>query len=87
MLLHEVINEIKGLRHNASSRSVHDIYNLLVNNRVRFESKIDAHDFNGLLGTFKTLTDRRPAEYNEPRFRDEFKRAVDLLLFYLDKII
>jgi hypothetical protein len=87
MLLHEVINEIKGHGVSASSRSVHEIYNMLENNRLRFESRIGADDFKGVLTTFRELTGRKPADYTTARFKDEYDRAFNLLMFYLGKIL
>jgi hypothetical protein len=87
MLLHEVISEIRDLGREPSGKAVHDIFNLLANNRAQFEKRLGAEEFAGVFRAFRDLTDRSPGQYHHAMFRDEYQRAFNLLMFYLGKIL
>ncbi len=87
MQLPHLINEIKELSKNTPRKAAFDIYNILENNKTKFEGKMDADTFDHILNSFEKLAFAGAAEFNSPQYKDEFEKQYNLLSFYLNKII
>jgi hypothetical protein len=86
MLLDQVINEIRQLRDAPNRRSAIEIHRLLDGNMNAFNNRMDADSFRILLNDFKKLADAQASEYMSEGYKRDYKKAYDLLMFYLEKI-
>lgn len=87
MLLHQIINEIKGLRLEPNHRSSLSIFKLLDNNRALFLKNMDETDFNAVYSSFERLSEASAKEYGSASYQADFLKAHGLLMFYLDRIL
>lgn len=87
MLLPDIINEISNLKDHAGHRSALEIFKMMQNNRHRFVQRMDKDEFDSLLKKFEELADMKPLETRTEKFRDDYNRAFNLLMYYLDRII
>lgn len=87
MNLNNLINEIKNPSGANARKQALDIYTMLQNNRTKFLEKMESDTYDHLLNSFNKLSEAHATEYNSSSYKDEFNRAYNLLLFYLDRII
>jgi hypothetical protein len=85
--IHDLINEIHELSRNTPRKAAFDIYNILENNKVLFESTMDTYTFRQILNSFEKMAYAGAAEFNSPYYKEEFQKSYNLLSFYLNKVI
>ncbi len=86
MILEQVINEIRQYRDAPNRRSAIEIHRLLEGNINGFNQRMDADSFRILLSDFKDLADAPASQYQSESYKRDYKKAYDLLMFYLEKI-
>lgn len=87
MLLPDLINEISNLKSERTQRSVVEILGRMRGNRHRFVQRMDEKEFDALVKNFEVLSDMKPLDTRTEKFRDDYDRAFNLLMYYLDRII
>jgi hypothetical protein len=85
--IHQLIEEIKDLRTDVSHRSALRVFSLLENNQKLFLEKMDPMDFNFLLKSFEEISNSRSVDYGTPRYKSDYQKNFELLLFHFSKII
>jgi hypothetical protein len=86
MLLDQVINEIKQLKHAPNRRSAIEIARMLGGNKRAFLQSMDPENFEILLQDFERLADAHATEYQNESYKRDFTKSYNLLMFYLEKI-
>jgi hypothetical protein len=87
MNIHELVEQLRNYKDQASHRSTMEIYNLLENNKTLFLKYIDPENFTPLLSNFEALSFSSPKDYATADYKREFQKLYDLLMFYSERII
>ena len=86
MFLDQVINEIGQFKDAPNRRSAIEIHRLLDKNKKAFSERMDADSFRIILQDFERLADAHANEYQSDGYKRDYKKAYNLLMFYLEKI-
>jgi hypothetical protein len=85
--VHQITDEIKEFRNEATHKAALRVYNLLENNKKLFIEKIDKDTFEFLTKSFRELSEASAATYNSPGFKRDYSKSFEGLMFHLQKII
>lgn len=84
MRLKETIEEINILKQESNRRSAADIHRLLDNHKSLFLKYLEPEVYRQLLSTFESLGE---SSGQDNTFKREYEGAVNLLSFYLGRIV
>lgn len=84
MKISDIIDDIKPLKEQPILKSAADIHRLLDNHKVLFLKHLEPEVYGQLLSTFESLGE---SSGQDSTFKREYEIAVNLLSFYLDRIV
>ena len=87
MRIHDLISEIQELGGSTPRKAAFDIYNILENNKVLFNTSMDEDVFAQILKDFEKMAYANASEFNSSYYKDDFLKSYNLLSFYLNKVI
>ncbi|HEY1039150.1 MAG TPA: hypothetical protein VGF30_07075 [Bacteroidia bacterium] len=87
MTISSLADQLKELKSETNHRATLKVYNLLENNKKTFLQYLEEDSFIMLLKNFENLANENPREHSGENYKSEYKKNIELLMFYLDKII
>ena len=82
----QLISEIRDINPEPNHKNAIYLFRILEGNSKLFLAHMDAETFLPLLKRFSALADSSAKEFQTDYVREDYRRANELLLFYLNRI-
>ena len=82
----QLISEIRDMNPEPNHKNAIHLFRLLEGNSKLFLAHLESENFLPLLKRFEVLADSSAREFQTEFVREDYRRSVELLLFYLNRI-